>query len=89
MGSTIYLLDDVVHAFLCIERTFSLIDESIEQTNFLDYLYKIEFVLSNLVTDYENKQVDNAVFRLDKYLIPQFTGLYEETSQYYFPFIVS
>lgn len=90
MSSTIYLLEDVVHAVLCIKRTFSLIGESIEQINhFLNYIYNIEFILSNIVTDYENKQFDNALFRLDKYLIPEFSGLYKETSEYYFPFIVS
>lgn len=90
MNSTIYLLEDVIQAFLCIKRTFSPIFENIEQSDyFKETIYSIEIILLELISDYKYGQVSGALKNLDKYLIPQFTGWYQETSKYFLPFIVS
>lgn len=90
MSSTIYLLEDVVDSFFSIHYHLNPFNEKLEKSEYIqDYIYTLEYMLSELISDYEHRHIDNALIRLENYIIPQFTKLYEETSRNYIPFIIS
>lgn len=89
MEETLYLLDDVVCGFCQIANSIQILESFSIGDQLIDRTTKVEMALHNILTAYEQHDINIASYSLDSLLLPAFQLWSNELLRSFHPHILS